>query len=328
MPIGSWSSCRSCSCRRCPAGTTVAAYTNVTADHLDRHGTLEAYRRGQAPARRARRSRRRARPQRRRPGRRRATRGHRRRASCAYRRGELPPGRPRRRPRLDRRRCDRAVAAAGGGTGAGRSPGGRIMPVAELGIPGAHNVSNALAAVARRAALRHRARRDPARGRGAFGGVEHRLERVAEIDGVRFVNDSQGTQPDAVIAALRAFDGADRADRRRPRQGRRPDGARDGRRGARAAAAVLIGESGPDAGAAVPRRRARTTRAGGDARGGRRGGGRARPRGLPRRPDGADRYGPAEPGRRELRHVRGLRGPRPGVQGGRGAARARASGGS
>jgi UDP-N-acetylmuramoylalanine--D-glutamate ligase len=40
----------------------------------------------------------------------------------------------------------------------------------------------------------------------AFTGVEHRLETVAVIDRVRFVNDSQGTQPDAVIAALRAFD--------------------------------------------------------------------------------------------------------------------------
>ena len=39
-----------------------------------------------------------------------------------------------------------------------------------------------------------------------FRGVEHRLETVATIDGVRYVNDSQGTQPDAVVAALRAFD--------------------------------------------------------------------------------------------------------------------------
>jgi UDP-N-acetylmuramoylalanine--D-glutamate ligase len=74
--------------------------------------------------------------------------------------------------------------------------------------------------------------------------VEHRLERVAEFDGVRFINDSQGTQPDAVIAALRAFDG--------------PivliAGGRDkgvdltelaAVVGRRAAAAVLIGESGP-----------------------------------------------------------------------------------
>jgi len=38
-----------------------------------------------------------------------------------------------------------------------------------------------------------------------FGGVEHRLERVDEIAGVTYINDSQGTQPDAVIAAVRAF---------------------------------------------------------------------------------------------------------------------------
>ena len=83
-------------------------------------------------------------------------------------------------------------------------PDGRILPIAELAIPGAHNVSNALAAVAvgllfgiEPEAIRAAA--------AAFSGVEHRLEPVATIDGVRFVNDSQGTQPDAVVAALRAF---------------------------------------------------------------------------------------------------------------------------
>jgi UDP-N-acetylmuramoylalanine--D-glutamate ligase len=104
-------------------------------------------------------------------------------------------------------------------------------------------VSNALAATA--VALLFGIAPDAIRrAAGAFTGVEHRLERVAEIDGVRFINDSQGTQPDAVIAALRAFDG--------------PivliAGGRD--KGVdlaelatvvaeRAAAAVLIGESGP-----------------------------------------------------------------------------------
>ena len=39
-----------------------------------------------------------------------------------------------------------------------------------------------------------------------FAGVEHRLERVAEFAGVTYINDSQGTQPDAVIAAVRAFE--------------------------------------------------------------------------------------------------------------------------
>ena len=77
------------------------------------------------------------------------------------------------------------------------------MPVAELAIPGAHNVSNALAAIAT-ALLFGVAPEAIRRAAAAFRGVEHRLEPVALIDGVRFVNDSQGTQPDAVIAALQA----------------------------------------------------------------------------------------------------------------------------
>ncbi|HUG29956.1 MAG TPA: UDP-N-acetylmuramoyl-L-alanine--D-glutamate ligase [Candidatus Limnocylindria bacterium] len=222
-------------------GTSVAAYTNVTADHLDRHGSLDAYRRVKrrlaelvdpagalvlnlddpivaeyGPATTAR--------------------------VVPYRRGEVPPG---------------GIGVAHGWIVAdgirpleGPAPetdepvvGGRVLPLAELSIPGAHNVSNALAAVAiailfgvSSAAIRRAA--------AAFAGVEHRLERVADLDGVRFVNDSQGTQPDAVIAALRAFDG--------------PvvliAGGRDkgvdltelaGVVARRAAAAVLIGESAP-----------------------------------------------------------------------------------
>jgi UDP-N-acetylmuramoylalanine--D-glutamate ligase len=117
------------------------------------------------------------------------------------------------------------------------------MPIHELGVPGAHNVSNALAATGV-ALLFGIAPELIRRAAGAFAGVEHRLERVAEVDGVRFVNDSQGTQPDAVIAALRAFEppivliagGRDKG----------VDVAELGRVVAeRAAAAVLIGESGP-----------------------------------------------------------------------------------
>jgi len=96
------------------------------------------------------------------------------------------------------------LRSVGGGTAA-TGPGGRIMPVAELGIPGRHNVLNALAGVA--VALLFGIAPDAIRrAAAAFTGVEHRLETVAVVDGVRFVNDSQGTQPDAVIAALRAFD--------------------------------------------------------------------------------------------------------------------------
>lgn len=42
-----------------------------------------------------------------------------------------------------------------------------------------------------------------------FKGLEHRLERVATINGVEYVNDSISTVPEAAIAAVNAFDGAD-----------------------------------------------------------------------------------------------------------------------
>ncbi|MBA2299614.1 MAG: UDP-N-acetylmuramoyl-L-alanine--D-glutamate ligase [Chloroflexi bacterium] len=223
-------------------GTTVAVYTNVTSDHLDRHGSLEAYRAvkrrlaelvppdgalvlnvedavvagyadiGSAPV-------------------------------IRYRRDRPPAG--------GLGVVDSWIVAAdvgrlplaGGGTAA-TGADGRIMPVTELGVPGAHNVSNALAAVA--VGLLFGVAPDAIRQAAAgFNGVEHRLETVGFIDGVRFVNDSQGTQPDAVIAALRAFG--------------RPivliAGGRD--KGVdldelvavvaeRTAAAVVIGETGPD----------------------------------------------------------------------------------
>jgi UDP-N-acetylmuramoylalanine--D-glutamate ligase len=219
-------------------GTTIAAYTNVTSDHLDRHGSLDAYRRvkrhlaelvdpagalvlnlddpvvaGYVAATTAR--------------------------VIPYRRGDLPAG---------GLGVDHGWIVAdaldrlpiGGG---GALAGGRILPLAELGVPGAHNVSNALAAVAvalllgiQPAAIRRAA--------AAFAGVEHRLERVAEFGGVRFINDSQGTQPDAVIAALRAFDGPIVLI-----AGGRDKGVDLSELaavvGRRAAAAILIGESGP-----------------------------------------------------------------------------------
>ncbi|HEX2755675.1 MAG TPA: UDP-N-acetylmuramoyl-L-alanine--D-glutamate ligase, partial [Candidatus Limnocylindrales bacterium] len=223
-------------------GTTVAVYTNVTADHLDRHGSLEGYRRvkrrlaelvdrdgalvlndqDQVVARYA-------------------DIGSAR--TILYRRDRPRPG--------GLGVVDGWIVADGverlalsGGGVAATGLDGRIMPVAELAIPGAHNVSNALAAIAvgllfgvEPTAIRAAA--------SAFTGVEHRLEPVAVIDGVRFINDSQGTQPDAVAAALRAFD--------RPIvliAGGRAKGIDLGALAPvvveRAYAAVLIGESGPD----------------------------------------------------------------------------------
>ena len=222
-------------------GTTVAVYTNVTSDHLDRHGSLEAYRRvkrrlaemvdpegalvlnlqdpvvggyaglGTAPA-------------------------------VLYRNDRPVPGGI---GVIDHWIVSAGVERlplAGGGT-AHAGLGGAIMPIEELMIPGAHNVSNALAAIS--VGLLFGVAPDAIRrAASAFTGVEHRLQTVAVIDGVRFVNDSQGTQPDAVIAALRAFPapvvliagGRDKGNDL-------TDLARVAAE--RADAAVLIGESGP-----------------------------------------------------------------------------------
>jgi UDP-N-acetylmuramoylalanine--D-glutamate ligase len=175
-------------------GTDVAVYTNVTADHLDRHGSVEAYRAVKARL-----------------------------AALTWERGgvvvlnEDDPfvaglGRPPEPPPPGGRSilryglgppADGRIGVADGRIVA--SNGESIMPVADVPLPGRHSLSNVLAAVAVAlhfglppAAIQAAVR--------AFPGVEHRLETVAIRDGVRFVNDSQGTQPDAVVAALRAFE--------------------------------------------------------------------------------------------------------------------------
>ena len=74
----------------------------------------------------------------------------------------------------------------------------------ELKIPGAHNLENALAAAAV-AYFAGISTEVIARTLREFEGVEHRLEFSGEVDGVRFVNDSKGTNPDASIKAIEAM---------------------------------------------------------------------------------------------------------------------------
>ncbi|HBC91881.1 MAG TPA: UDP-N-acetylmuramoyl-L-alanine--D-glutamate ligase [Pelotomaculum sp.] len=74
----------------------------------------------------------------------------------------------------------------------------------ELGIPGAHNLENALAAVAAAKSLGV-ATTSLVHTLKTFQGVAHRLEFVADINGVRYINDSKGTNPDASIKALEAY---------------------------------------------------------------------------------------------------------------------------
>ena len=76
---------------------------------------------------------------------------------------------------------------------------------AEPGLPGAHNRENAAAATAaaRAAGVPDAAIAEALR---HFGGVEHRLELIAERDGVRYVNDSKATNTAAARRALAAYD--------------------------------------------------------------------------------------------------------------------------
>ncbi len=74
----------------------------------------------------------------------------------------------------------------------------------ELKIIGKHNVENALAAAAVSffAGIPEEIIGETVRG---FGGVAHRLEFCAEVDGVKYYNDSKGTNTDATLIALNAI---------------------------------------------------------------------------------------------------------------------------
>jgi UDP-N-acetylmuramoylalanine--D-glutamate ligase len=181
-------------------GTDVAVYTHVTSDHLDRHGTVEAYRavkrrlaellpvdgrlvlNAEDPVSSLYEH---------------ATST----TTLFYQRGEPLPGGV---GVSERWVVGRNVRLLESDFVAMTGPAGRVLPVDEIPLPGEHNVSNVLAAVA--VGLLFGVAPDGIRRAVTdFVGVEHRLEIVDQVNGVLFVNDSQGTQPDAVIAALRSF---------------------------------------------------------------------------------------------------------------------------
>ena len=80
-----------------------------------------------------------------------------------------------------------------------------VLPVKEIYIPGPHNLENALAAAClsfccgvSAEVIAHTLR--------TFRGVEHRIEFVRELDGVRYINDSKGTNVDSTIRAIQTMD--------------------------------------------------------------------------------------------------------------------------
>ncbi|MFN2418208.1 MAG: UDP-N-acetylmuramoyl-L-alanine--D-glutamate ligase [Candidatus Limnocylindria bacterium] len=171
-------------------GADVALYTNIGEDHLDRHGTVEAYRavKGRLAELTAPTGRVvlndddggcRALGERLAP------------VSVAWY-GHAQPRRGR-------------VEAWIDGEGWIRVAGERLLPARDVPLPGRHMLSNVLCA----SLGGFLAGADAGAIGGAiadFPGVPHRLELVAERGNVRWINDSQATIPVAAIAALEAFD--------------------------------------------------------------------------------------------------------------------------
>ena len=81
----------------------------------------------------------------------------------------------------------------------------RIMDISDIRIPGMHNVEDYLTAIAM--TYGEVKPENVAKIAKEFGGVEHRIEFVRERNGVRYYNDSKGTNPDAAIKALLAMPG-------------------------------------------------------------------------------------------------------------------------
>ena len=138
----------------------IGVLLNLTPDHLDRHGSVEAYRAAKL----------------------RIFENQLSEDTAVVPRGFPPPAGRARRVEFD---------------------AGDELPAEPL-IPGAHNRENAAAATA---AARAAGIGDDAIGEALriFPGVPHRLELVRELGGVRFVNDSKATNPEAAERALSAY---------------------------------------------------------------------------------------------------------------------------
>ena len=83
--------------------------------------------------------------------------------------------------------------------------GEEILPVSDLKIVGRHNLQNVIVAIcaAKKMGISNEIIRKAV---ASFKGVEHRIEFVREINNVRYYNDSKGTNTDATIIAVRSFE--------------------------------------------------------------------------------------------------------------------------
>jgi UDP-N-acetylmuramoylalanine--D-glutamate ligase len=170
-------------------GVDVALYTNVAEDHLDRHGTVDAYRAVKARLAELTAPDGRVVLNRDDPG-------------CRDL-GERLPAASLAWYGLDRPGIGGTEAWLDGGWLT--VDGERIVAAGDVRLPGRHMLADVLGAAlaARLIGVDATAIGTVAR---TFAGVPHRLETVGGRDGVRWVNDSQATIPQAAIAALESFD--------------------------------------------------------------------------------------------------------------------------
>lgn len=83
--------------------------------------------------------------------------------------------------------------------------GEKTLPLSAIHVVGKHNLQNVMVAASLTKAAGV-SNQDIIAAVDAFRGVEHRIEYVREKDGIKYYNDSKGTNTDATITALKAFD--------------------------------------------------------------------------------------------------------------------------